>query len=910
MLIERFTLKAQDAIERASRLAVREAHEYATPLHLALGLMEQTDGPAGRFLQLAHIELEAFTDALRKGLARLPKASAGVQETRVNRSLEAVFIKADEIATQLENRYIGVNHLMLSAIGDADVKAALTETGGSIESLETILREAGSGRYRAGENSPSDFEYLGQFATDLTAIAREGKLDPVIGRDAEIRQVIQVLSRRMKNNPLVIGEPGVGKTAIVEGLAQRIARGDVPDTLRGNAVMGLEMGQLIAGAKYRGDFEERLKHIIDEVTEAGNVILFIDEIHMLVGAGGQEGGMDASNLLKPALSRGQIRVIGATTLNEYRKRIEGDSALTRRFQLVMCDEPGIDDAVSILRGLKEKYEVHHGVRITDAAIGAAARLSHRYITDRFLPDKAIDLIDQSAANTAMDLHSKPEEIEAVDRKILQHEIEIRALAGETAQDAVERRLQLQRELVELKKRSEEMTAVWHKEKVALHEVQKAKEDLEEAKREMEIKMREEDFARVAELQYKVIPDREKTLADLGDVEVTEYRYLREEVDEEGIAETVARFTGIPVNRMLESERDKLLRMEEVLGGRVIGQPTAVTAVSKAVRRSRAGLQDPSRPIASFLMLGPTGVGKTELCKALAQFMFDDDTAMVRFDMSEFMEKHAVARLVGAPPGYVGFEEGGLMTNKVKRKPYSVLLFDEVEKAHPDIFNILLQVLDDGRCTDSQGQTVDFTNTIVILTSNLGAKNIADFTSDTQYDEMRAKVMEAVKGHFRPEFINRLDEVVIFHRLTRETMRPIVDIQVKRLQRLLDERKIALDADDTALNWLADEGYDPEYGARPLKRVIQNRLQDPLAEAILEGSVADGQTVCVRLSDGHLSIASANGSKPDAGEGQASAEAQAAAEVTPDAQQPSDSGGSDAADDSETKQPPAEVGSES
>ncbi|GIW70587.1 MAG: chaperone protein ClpB [Planctomycetota bacterium] len=853
MLIERFTLKAQDAIERAGRLAVKEGHQYVTPEHLLVALIETEDGPTRRYLELAEVDIPGLTKALRRRFAELPKAGPGTQETTINRALEALFIRADENASGLESKYIAINHLLLGALGDDGVGSCLQAVGANLPALERVLRDAGTGRYKAGEGGLSGFEFLNQFTTDLTALARDGKLDPVIGRDAEIRQTIQVLSRRLKNNPLVIGEPGVGKTAIVEGLAQRVAAGDVPDDLRDHAIMALDLGRLLAGAKYRGEFEERLKGLIQEVIDAGNVILFIDEIHMLIGAGGMEGGMDASNLLKPALSRGQIRCIGATTLEEFRKRIERDNALTRRFQVVMCEEPTVEATISILRGLKEKYEVHHGVRIADPALVAAAKLSRRYLTERFLPDKAIDLVDQAAANLRMDVHTKPEQIETIDRTILQLEIELRALAQETDAETVRRREEIRGELEALKRQSAELTEIWKKEKAALFEARQAKEELEEARRELERKLREEDFARVAELQYKIIPDREKVLAAFGDLDLHELRFLQAEVGPEQIAETVARLTGIPVSKMLESERTKLLRMEEVLRARVVGQEEAVSAVAKAVRRSRAGLQDPGRPIASFLFLGPTGVGKTELCKTLAEFMFDDEAALLRFDMSEFMEKHTVARLLGAPPGYVGYEEGGLLTNKVRRRPYSVVLFDEVEKAHGDIFHILLQVLDDGRLTDSQGHTVDFTNTIIILTSNLGASAIEHFESDEQYQQMREAVMKAVRGHFRPEFLNRLDEIIIFRRLTADAMAPIVDIQLRRLQRLLAERRIALAVTEEARRALAEEGYDPVYGARPLKRVIQRRLQDPLAEALLEQRILDGQTVQVRLHDGQLVI---------------------------------------------------------
>jgi ATP-dependent Clp protease ATP-binding subunit ClpB len=676
-------------------------------------------------------------------------------------------------------------------------------------------------------------------------------LDPIIGRDEEIRQAIQILSRRLKNNPIIIGEPGVGKTAIVEGLAQRIVEGDVPDNLKDTAVLALDMGQLIAGAKYRGEFEERFKRVLDEIAAAGNVITFIDEIHIIVGAGASEGAMDASNLIKPALSRGEIHCVGATTLEEYRKHIEKDAALMRRFQIVMVEEPSLDDTISILRGVKEKYEVHHGVRIQDVAVNAAAKLSQRYITDRFLPDKAIDLIDQTAATIRITLASKPEEIDKIDRQIVQLEIEARALADETDAQFKERLKVLEEELSELKAKSNDLTEKWQKEKKAISEVQEANKALEEAKREMEQKVREEDFSRVAELQYKVIPECEKVLEEYGDIDISGSGFLREAIDDQDIAATVSRWTGIPVSKMLGEERDRLLHLEDHLRKRVVGQDEALSAISKAVRRSRSGLQDPNRPLGSFLMLGPSGVGKTELAKALAEFMFDDERALIRIDMSEFMEKHSVARLVGAPPGYVGYDEGGVLTNSVRRKPYSVVLFDEVEKGHPDVFNLFLQLLDDGRLTDSQGQVVNYTNTIILMTSNLGAEHIEPAETEEDAQRMIQGIMQAVRGHFRPEFLNRLDDILVFSQLSPEVMPIIVDIQLKKLRKLLQERQIELEVKEEAKLLLAEEGFNPLYGARPLKRVIQSRLQDHLAEEIISGAIQEEQKVVVTAVDGEF-----------------------------------------------------------
>lgn len=857
MIIEKFNMKAQDAIERACRLAVKREHKWVTPWHLLFGLLEQEGSPAQHYLTQGKLKLEVLNAKVSGQLLTQPKAQLDVQQTPINRELEKVLINAEEISTGLGEKYIGINHILLGMMETEDVWTAFREAGAEKDKLKALLANVPKDGPK-GAGGPGEFEYLAKYTRDLTESARKGELDPVIGRDDEIRLAIQVLSRRLKNNPIIIGEPGVGKTAIVEGLAQRIVNGDVPDDLKSASILALDLGLLIAGAKFRGEFEERFKHVLQEITDAGNVITFIDEIHMLVGAGASEGAMDASNLIKPALSRGQIRCVGTTTLEEYRKNIEKDAALMRRFQVVMVEEPSADDTVSILRGVKEKYEVHHGVRIQDSALIAATKLSKRYITDRFLPDKAIDLVDQSAASARITLASKPEEIDRIDRHIIQLEIELRALANEEDKEARERVAALSDDLAKLKEKTQALTEKWEKEKRAATVVQEKRKELDEARREMEQKIREEDFSRVAELQYKVIPEAEKVLAEYADVEVSDSRFLRQAVGEEDVAETVSRWTGIPVSRMMGSEKERLLKLEDHLRRRVVGQDEALQAVSKAVRRARAGVQDPNRPIASFLTLGPTGVGKTELAKALAEFLFDDERALVRIDMSEFMEKHSVARLTGAPPGYVGYEEGGVLTNKVHRKPYCVVLFDEVEKAHPDVFNLFLQVLDDGRLTDSHGQTVNFSNTLILMTSNLGSDRIEPVETEEEQQLMNQAIMEAVRGHFRPEFLNRLDDILVFRQLTLEAMRPIVDIQLNRLMKLLSDRRVDLDVLDEARTLLAQEGYNPAYGARPLKRVIQTRLQDPLAEAMLAEEITEGQTARVSVADGQLVIQGVEG----------------------------------------------------
>jgi ATP-dependent Clp protease ATP-binding subunit ClpB len=851
MFIEKFSLKAQDFIESACRLAVKKNHECVTSWHLLAAILQSKDDIIRRYLTPLSIDIDTLGTRVDGSLLTQPKAKEGAIQTPINRDLEKVFILAEESSQREKEKYIGINNIMLGMLSLEEIAKAFSDSGADNSRLEHLLKQPPVRGFSRDQKESGDFEYLARYTLDLTERARQGGLDPVIGRDGEVRFAIQILSRRLKNNPIIIGEPGVGKTAVVEGLAQRIVDGKVPDNLKSMAILSLDMGQLIAGAKFRGEFEERFKRLLQEVSDAGNVILFIDEIHMLIGAGGSEGTMDAANLIKPALSRGEIRCIGATTLEEYRKHIEKDSALMRRFQVVIVEEPSIEETITILRGIKEKYEIHHGVQILDAALVASARLAKRYIMDRYLPDKAIDLIDQASASLRISLSSKPEKIDAIDRQIVDLEIEVNALRHETDAHTEERLRNLSQEMEKLKETSRLLTEEWERERRAIVRVQEAKRELEEAKREMELKIRAEDFSRVAELQYKVIPRCNETLAEFADVDLSDQSFLRRAITENDIADTVSRLTKIPVSKLLGSEIEKLLHLEDYLRKRVVGQDHALAIIAKAVRRSRAGVQNPNRPIASFLMLGPTGVGKTEVCKTLAEFLFNDENALTRIDMSEFMEKHSVARLVGAPPGYVGYEEGGILTNTVRRKPYSVILFDEVEKGHPDIFNLFLQLLDDGRLTDSHGQTVNFSNTVVLMTSNLGSESIVPSETEEEIRTMNAGIMKAVHSHFRPEFINRLDDIIIFRQLTLEGMKIIAEIQMKRLAALLVEKEIHLEVKDEALTLLAEKGFNPLMGARPLSRVIQTLLQDSLAEDIIEGKIKPGDTVQISAEEGEL-----------------------------------------------------------
>jgi ATP-dependent Clp protease ATP-binding subunit ClpB len=849
VLIERLSVATQSATELAGRIAVKANHKHVTPAHVLLALVEPKGAALVRHLEAAGTDVGKLTELTRKRFGGIARADAAAEHTPINRALEAVLIRAEEHAQRLGQRYIGPPHVLAGLLQDEECAADLAGAGLDATKLKVAL-DAARGTQGRGATDLAAYEALAKFGVDMTARARDGALDPVIGRDGEIRQVVQVLSRRMKNNPVLVGEPGVGKTAVIEGLAQRIVQGRVPDELKDHLVVSLDLGALLAGTKFRGEFEERLKRVLDDVTEAGNVVLFIDEMHMLMGAGGAEGGTDASNLLKPALSRGELRVIGSTTLTEYRKRIEKDAAFSRRFQLVTVDEPTPEQALTILRGLKEKYEGHHGVRITDPALAAAVRLSHRYVTDRFLPDKAIDAIDQAAAGLRMESASRPEEIEKLDEKIVGLEVEVRAVLQDAGGQGNETTKKLHADIEVAKAERGKLLERWEAEKRSVLGAQEARRELEAARHEMETKIREEDFARVAELQYKVIPERERRVAELGEIDVTEVRFVRKEVTEKDVAEAIGKMTRIPVAKMLEEEMDRLLKMEEVLGARVVGQEDAVRVVARAVRRARAGVQDPNRPLGSFLLLGPTGVGKTELAKALAEFLFDDERALVRIDMSEFMERQSAARLVGAPPGYVGYEEGGVLTNAVKRRPYSVILLDEVEKAHQDVFNILLQLLDDGRLTDSQGTVVNFKNTIVLMTSNLGG-SAGDPSEDALTTSKRMK--EAAKKFFRPELLNRLDDQLVFRPLTMDIMRPIAELQIGRLAKLLLERSITLDVTAEAVAYLADKGFEPAFGARPLRRVIQTDLQDPIADMLLGRTVANGQTVRVGIEDGKLAF---------------------------------------------------------
>jgi ATP-dependent Clp protease ATP-binding subunit ClpB len=853
MNIEKFTDRARGFVQAAQTIAIREGHPRIGSGHVLKALLDDEEGMATGLITRAGGDAKAARAAIEAVLGRLPSVSGGNQvglDTDALRALDA----AEQAATKAGDSFVTVERMLQGCAIATGTEAgkALAEAGVTPQGLETAIAALRKGRKADSASAESSYDALTKYGRDLTEAARAGKLDPVIGRDEEIRRTVQVLARRTKNNPVLIGEPGVGKTAIVEGLAQRIVNGDVPDGLKDKRLFALDMGALIAGAKYRGEFEERLKAVLDEVrADEGEILLFIDEMHTLIGAGKSEGAMDAGNLLKPALARGELHCIGATTLDEYRKHVEKDAALERRFQPVFVGEPTVEDTISILRGLKEKYELHHGVRITDGALVAAATLSNRYISDRFLPDKAIDLMDEAASRLRMEVESKPEEIEALDRRIIQLKIEREALRKESDAASKDRLVTLETELSRLEGEAAELGTRWAAEKEKLAAATRVKEELEAARLAVEQAQRGGDFARAGELTYGVIPDLERRLAEAEQVSAS--AMVREEVTSEDIAAVVSRWTGVPVSRMLEGEREKLLHMEAGLGARVIGQADAVAAVARAVRRSRAGLKDPGRPLGSFLFLGPTGVGKTELTKALAGFLFDSDQAMVRIDMSEFMEKHAVSRLIGAPPGYVGYDEGGVLTEAVRRRPYQVVLFDEVEKAHPDVFNVLLQVLDDGRLTDGQGRTVDFSNTIIILTSNLGSQFIAALPDGADVRQAEPQVMEAVRAAFRPEFLNRLDEIILFHRLDPSHMGAIVDIQLKRVEALLADRKIQLEVTDGARAWLARVGYDPVYGARPLKRAIQRHLVDPLAELLLSGDVPDGATVRVEDGDGALRL---------------------------------------------------------
>jgi len=864
MNIEKYSERVRGFIQSAQSYALAEGHQQFMPEHLLKVLMDDDQGMASSLIERAGGRPADVRLANEAALAKLPKVSGGNGQLYLSQPVARVFQAAEDAAKKAGDSFVTVERLLLAMVIETSAATSkiLSNAGLTAQSLNQTINDIRKGRTADSAGAEQGFEALKKYARDLTAAAREGKLDPVIGRDDEIRRTIQVLSRRTKNNPVLIGEPGVGKTAIAEGLALRIVNGDVPESLKDKQLMALDMGALIAGAKYRGEFEERLKAVLTEIqANAGSIILFIDEMHTLVGAGKADGAMDASNLLKPALARGELHCVGATTLDEYRKHVEKDAALARRFQPVMVEEPTVEDTVSILRGLKEKYEQHHKVRISDSALVSAAVLSNRYITDRFLPDKAIDLVDESAARLRMQVDSKPEELDELDRRIMQLKIEREALKKETDQASKDRLERLDRELSDIEEKSGALTARWQSEKQKLGLAADIKLKLEAARNDLAIAQRNGEYQRAGELAYAEIPALERQLAEAeAHGETDAVGMVEETVTPDHIAHIVSRWTGVPVDRMLEGERDKLLRMEDEIGKRVVGQGEAVQAVSKAVRRARAGLQDPNRPMGSFIFLGPTGVGKTELTKALAEFLFDDETALIRMDMSEYMEKHSVSRLIGAPPGYVGYDEGGALTEAVRRRPYQVILFDEIEKAHPDVFNVLLQVLDDGRLTDGQGRTVDFRNTLIVMTSNLGSEYLAGLSDDQDADSVRDDVMGVVRSAFRPEFLNRIDEIILFHRLRRSEMGAIVDIQLSRLGKLLVDRKIDVELDDDARAWLAEKGYDPSYGARPLKRVVQKYVQDPLAEKILLGEVGEGSNVKVSAGSDRL-VFSVSGDEP-------------------------------------------------
>ena len=855
MRFDRFTIRGQEAVQQAITIAEKEQNQQVEPEHILASMLEQKEGVVRPILGKVGVAIPSIVSELTAAIEKFPKVSGGQQyfSSRTN----TIFQDVQKIAERMQDEYISTEHLLIAIAAEkaGDAGRILRSNGVSPEDIEKVVTDMRGGSHIMDQNAEENFQALEKYAQDLTERARKGKLDPVIGRDDEIRRTIQILSRRTKNNPVLIGEPGVGKTAIVEGLAQRIVSGDVPETLKNKRLVSLDLGAMLAGAKYRGEFEDRLKAVLKEIEHAeGQIILFIDELHTLVGAGASEGAIDASNMLKPALARGILRAVGATTLAEYQKYIEKDKALERRFQQVYVGEPTVEDTIAILRGLKERYEIHHGVRIKDSAIVAAATLSNRYITDRFLPDKAIDLIDEAASKLRIEIDSMPQEIDVLEREILQLEIERQALTRETDERSKQRLEDIERRIADLNERSSAMKAKWQSEKEEIEKIRSAKEKLEEARLQLEQARQAGDLAKAAELQYGSIPELERLVnaeqSNLTDLQ-GESVFLKEEVDEEDVAEVVARWTGVPVSKMLEGEMQKLVQMEQKLSTRVIGQDEALTAVANAVRRARAGLQDPNRPIGSFIFLGPTGVGKTETARALAEFMFDDERAMVRLDMSEYMEKHAVARMIGAPPGYVGYEEGGQLTEAVRRRPYSVVLFDEIEKAHPDVFNVLLQILDDGRLTDSKGRVVDFKNTVLIMTSNLGSREI--LTAGDDAGQMRQAVLEVLRGHFKPEFLNRIDDIVVFDQLSRDEISKIIDIQLEKLRRNLEERGITLELEDSARELLTNEGYDPVYGARPLKRAIQTLVQNPLAVKLLQGDVAAGQTVKVTAKDGELAF---------------------------------------------------------